>query len=411
MSEITLDSVTKRFADTTAVDDVSLTIRDGETLGVVGPSGCGKTTTLRLLAGFETPTGGVVRFDGEDVTHVPPERRTVGLVFQSYALFDNMTVRGNVEFGMKMHGVPAADRVHGALRLLRMLGIADLAERDPRTLSGGQQQRVGLARALAVEPRVLLLDEPMTGLDAKLKHQLRAEIGALLDDLDVTTLYVTHDQEQAMAMCDRIAVMNDGVVEQVGTPEAVYERPTSAFVADFVGTSNLLTATVRDGALDFGFTAVDAPRDSAVDFDYDADSADGGGNADDDGDGDVADRAGDVTVTVRPDDVVVAADGSDAGPPAGDATATVADRFYLGEKTEVVLDVDGGPELTAELGRHDPVPAVGATVSVGVDPAGIHVVDGDEWPAASTPSAEPPADSPGERAAAPEPDGGSEPDR
>ncbi|MFB6269980.1 MAG: ABC transporter ATP-binding protein [Halobacterium sp.] len=234
MSGITIDDVTKRFGDTTAVDGVSLHIDDGEILGVVGPSGCGKTTTLRTVAGFETPTSGRVLFDDEDVTHVPPEQRNVGLVFQSYALFDNMTVRENVQFGPKMQGVPADERRERADDLLSMLGIADLADRDPATLSGGQQQRVGLARALAIEPRILLLDEPMTGLDAKLKTRLREEVGALLADLDVTALYVTHDQAEAMEMCDSIAVMNDGRVEQVGTPKEVYESPASPFVAEFV---------------------------------------------------------------------------------------------------------------------------------------------------------------------------------
>lgn len=234
MSEITLDRVTKQFGPETAVDDLSVTIRDGEVLGIVGPSGCGKTTTLRLLAGFESPTRGTVSFDGEDVTRVPPERRGVGLVFQSYALFDNMTVIENVTFGPKMHGVPKGERRERARDLLDLLDIGELADRDPRTLSGGQQQRVGLARALAIEPNVLLLDEPMTGLDAKLKARLRDEVGELLSDLDVTGLYVTHDQEEAMLMCDRIAVMNEGQIEQVGTPREIHDSPATEFVSEFV---------------------------------------------------------------------------------------------------------------------------------------------------------------------------------
>ena len=231
---VAVDGLSKRFTDTLAVDEVTLTVEPGETVGLVGPSGCGKTTTLRAIAGFETPDQGRVLFDGEDVTDVPPEQRDVGLVFQSYALFDNMTVSENVEFGLRMRGMARSAREERVGQLLEMLGIDDLAARDPTTLSGGQQQRVGLARALAIEPRILLLDEPMTGLDARLKTRLQEEIGSLLDDIDVTSLYVTHDQAEAMVMCDRIAVMNDGRIEQVGTPDEVYERPANGFVADFV---------------------------------------------------------------------------------------------------------------------------------------------------------------------------------
>jgi len=234
MARITLDSVRKRYGETIAVDGVSLTVDDGEIVGMLGPSGCGKTTTLRTVAGFETPTAGTVSFDERDVTHVPPENRNVGLVFQEYALFDNMTVRGNVAFGLKMRGVGKSERRARAGELLDMLGIGEMADRDPTTLSGGQQQRVGLARALAIEPSVLLLDEPMTGLDAKLKARLRDEVGDLLTELDVTGLYVTHDQEEAMLMCDRIAVMNEGRIEQVGTPREVYESPATEFVSEFV---------------------------------------------------------------------------------------------------------------------------------------------------------------------------------
>ncbi|GGN21455.1 ABC transporter ATP-binding protein [Halarchaeum nitratireducens] len=234
MARVTLDSVRKEYGDTTAMDGVSFTVDDGEVVGVLGPSGCGKTTTLRSIAGFETPTAGAVRFDDADVTNVPPENRNVGLVFQEYALFDNMTVAENVAFGLKMRGVEKATRRERAADLLEMLGIGGFEDRDPTTLSGGQQQRVGLARALAIEPSILLLDEPMTGLDAKLKTRLQTEVGDLLAELDVTGLYVTHDQEEAMVMCDRVAVMNDGRVEQIGTPREIYENPVSDFVAEFV---------------------------------------------------------------------------------------------------------------------------------------------------------------------------------
>jgi len=340
MSEVALDHVTKRFDSTTAVDDVSLTIRDGEVLGVVGPSGCGKTTTLRLVAGFETATDGAILYDGDDVTHVPPENRNVGLVFQSYALFDNMSVLGNVTFGPKMHGVGEAERRERAFELLELLDIEELADRDPRTLSGGQQQRVGLARALAIEPRILLLDEPMTGLDAKLKQSLRTELGELLDDLGVTTLYVTHDQEQAMAMCDRIAVMNDGVVEQVGSPADVYESPANEFVANFVGTSNVLSGSVRGGRVDFGFAAVDAP--------------------------DFPSRE-DASVAVRPADFTVG-----SGPISGE----VRNVFYLGGTVQAVAALDDGPEVTVALDGDGSGISKGDRVDLDLDASDLHLVNG-----------------------------------
>jgi len=339
MAQVVLDSITKRFDGVAAIEDVSLTIRDGETLGVVGPSGCGKTTTLRAIAGFERPTGGRITFDDADVVDVPPEDRNVGLLFQSYALFRNMTVLENVTFGLKMQGVGTDERVSRARDLLEMLDIADLAERNPQQLSGGQQQRVGLARALAPEPDVLLLDEPMTGLDAKLKRQLRTEIGRLLEDLDVTTLYVTHDQEEAMAMCDRIAVLNDGSVEQVGDPEDVYERPVNRFVADFIGTTNLLPATVIDDRLDLGFTSLPAPDSEST---------------------------GEVTLAVRPEAFTIG----------GGIAARVVDAFYLGERHEVVLELPDGRHATIKP-RLDTLTDLraGQSIDVGIDEGKIHVLD------------------------------------
>jgi len=337
MTTVSLQNLTKRYDETLAVDDVSLTIGDGERLGVVGPSGCGKTTLLRLVAGFETATEGAIQYDGEDVTHVPPENRNVGLVFQSYALFNNMSVLQNVTFGPKMHGVGRAERRERAEELLELLDIAELADRDPQTLSGGQQQRVGLARALAIEPRILLLDEPMTGLDAKLKQTLRTELGALLDDLDVTTLYVTHDQEQAMEMCDKLVVMNDGTVEQTGTPTTVYERPANEFVADFIGTSNRLPGTVRDGTIDLGHARLDAPAGAPE---------------------------GDVTVVARPEAFTVGG---------GPVEATIENRFYVGEHVRAVAETPDGAELTL---RFDPGQApADSRVSLTVDHERLHVLE------------------------------------
>lgn len=339
MAEVTLDSVTKQYEAETAVDGIDLTVRDGEVLGVIGPSGCGKTTTLRTIAGFETPTSGRVLFDGEDVSHVPPEDRNVGLVFQSYSLFDNMSVLENVAFGMKMQGVGKDERLSRARELLELVGIEEHADKNPQQLSGGQQQRVGLARALAIEPRILLLDEPMTGLDAKLKKRLQQEIGALLEELNVTGLYVTHDQEEAMVMCDRIAVLNDGHIEQIGTPSEIYKRPTNQFIADFVGTSNSLSATVQDGMIDLGFATFDAPGLS--------DTANG-------------------TAIVRPTDFVAET---------GDVEGIVRDRFYLGERIRARVELPDGQLVTVDLDPSTDQPAKGETIPIGLDTSNIHVID------------------------------------
>ena len=251
MVDLELDGVTKTYAGAAALRDVSLSISEGEFFTLVGPSGCGKTTTLRLVAGLETPTEGVVRFDGTDVSGVPTEDRDVGVVFQNYALFPHMTVRENVAYGLKFGGPPAGTTVDERVGdLLEMMDIAGMGDRDPDNLSGGQQQRVALARALAPEPDVLLLDEPMSALDARLREQLRRSVKRVQKELGVTTLYVTHDQEEALAVSDRVAVMNGGRVEQVGTPQDVYRRPETEFVATFVGDNNVFEGTVRDASGD-----------------------------------------------------------------------------------------------------------------------------------------------------------------
>lgn len=241
---VELANLTKRFRDVTAVDDIDLSIADGEFLTLLGPSGCGKTTTLRMIAGFETPSEGVVRIDGDTVTRTPPYNRDTGMVFQQYALFPHMSVADNIAFGLEMDGVPDAeitDRVREALEMVRLEGLGD---RYPEELSGGQQQRVALARALIIEPSVLLLDEPLSNLDKKLREEMRLEIFRLHRELDVTMVYVTHNQEEALTMSDRMAVMNHGEIHQVGTPREVYHRPRDSFVADFIGNANLLDGEV-----------------------------------------------------------------------------------------------------------------------------------------------------------------------
>jgi spermidine/putrescine transport system ATP-binding protein len=249
--EIRLSELTKRFADVTAVDGVSLDIAPGEFFSLLGPSGCGKTTTLRMIGGFELPTDGRIELRGADITHEPPERRPVNMVFQNYALFPHLCVFDNVAFGLRRRKVPDAEvrqRVGATLELVRLTGFD---RRRPDQLSGGQQQRVALARALVNNPAVLLLDEPLGALDLKLRRQLQVELKRVQLEVGITFIYVTHDQEEALALSDRIAVMDRGRVEQLGSPEELYDRPATRFVADFIGTTNLLEGSVEaiDGAV------------------------------------------------------------------------------------------------------------------------------------------------------------------
>lgn len=254
MTEATAISLTqagKTFPDgTRALDPLDLRIDGGETLVLLGPSGCGKTTLLRLIAGLESPdSGGRILFNDVDVTPLPIEKRNVGMVFQSYALFPNMSVRENVSYGLRVRKTPAKERESRTDEMLEMMQIAQLGERTINQLSGGQRQRVALARAIAVRPQVLLLDEPLTALDALLRERLRVDIDALLRSLGTTAVYVTHDQSEAMALGDRIAVMDHGKVEQIGTARDIYFKPQSPFVADFIGTMNRLPARIEDGFL------------------------------------------------------------------------------------------------------------------------------------------------------------------
>ncbi len=246
--EVKVVDLVKRFGEVTAVDGINLNMPGGEFFSMLGPSGCGKTTTLRMIAGFERPTSGRILLDGEDVANTPPHKRNVNTVFQSYALFPHLSVRDNVAFGLKRQKRPKSEireRVRDALALVQLGG---LEKRKPAQMSGGQQQRVALARALVLKPAVLLLDEPLGALDAKLRKQLQIELKALQQQVGITFIYVTHDQEEALTMSDRIAVMSEGRVEQVGPPTEVYEEPSTTFVADFLGVSNLMTAHAHGGS-------------------------------------------------------------------------------------------------------------------------------------------------------------------
>lgn len=248
MAFLDLTNIRKEFGGGVAVEDFNLHVERGEFVSFLGPSGCGKTTTLRMVAGFELPTSGSVRLNNTDITNTPPNQRNVGMVFQSYALFPNMTVGENIGFGLKLRKRAKADIDKRVADLLNLIHLPDKGKNYPYQLSGGQQQRVALARALAIEPQVLLLDEPLSALDAKIRDELRGEIRRIQQQLGITTIYVTHDQQEAMALSDRVVVMSKGVMEQVGTPFEIYNYPTTQFVASFVGTLNQLHCKVEQPA-------------------------------------------------------------------------------------------------------------------------------------------------------------------
>jgi putative spermidine/putrescine transport system ATP-binding protein len=246
MSDLSLQGLRKTYGNTVAVENLHLDVEDGEMVAFLGPSGCGKTTTLRMVAGFVAPTAGTICVQGRDITELPPNRRDMGMVFQSYALFPHMTVRANVAFGLKARHVPKADIPRDTAAALQLVGLTGFEERYPRELSGGQQQRVALARVLALRPTLLLFDEPLSNLDAKLRVQMRHEIRRLQKEVGITALFVTHDQEEAMTIADRIVVMNAGRIEQTGTSVEIYDAPQTRFVADFIGTANLIPGHVSN---------------------------------------------------------------------------------------------------------------------------------------------------------------------
>ncbi len=256
---IAIDHVDKFYGDFQAIKDVSLQIREGEFFTLLGPSGCGKTTLLRMIAGFNSIEKGEIRFGDQVINHVPTYRRNIGMVFQSYAIFPHLTVQQNVEYGLKARKIPKAEMVERVEKAMKLTQIDQYAKRQPQQLSGGQQQRVALSRAIVIEPDLLLMDEPLSNLDAKLRVEMRTAIREIQRELNITTIYVTHDQEEALSVSDRIAVMNMGIVEQVGAPYEIYAHPINAFVANFIGTSNFLEGeTVSGGVSVLGETMLPA---------------------------------------------------------------------------------------------------------------------------------------------------------
>ena len=349
MGFLTLTNIQKHFAGgVAAVENFNLDVDRGEFVSFLGPSGCGKTTTLRMIAGFERPTSGTITVDGKEISNKPPNQRNVGMVFQSYALFPNMSVADNIGFGLKVRRRPKQDIAKRVAELLTMINLEGRGDRYPWQLSGGQQQRVALARALAIEPQVLLLDEPLSALDAKIRINLRKEIRAIQRQLGITTVYVTHDQEEALSLSDRVVVMSDGRIEQIGTPSQIYNFPATTFVASFVGTLNLVNAGVVDAST--GRLSVDGQEILASNV------------------GGAASQDGRVTLALRPEGISLG-QGSESS---NRLEGNVADVNFLGSivRIRVRLGKDDGAEHEAIVALdtfnepHLKVPDVGEAVTI-----------------------------------------------
>jgi putative spermidine/putrescine transport system ATP-binding protein len=337
--EVRMEGLTRRYGTVTALDGLDLTLQPGELVALLGPSGCGKTTTLRLLAGLEDADQGQITVAGRDVTHVPASKRDMGMVFQAYSLFPHLTVLQNVAFGLRLRRRSKAERERRAQEMLDLVGLAEQSGRYAHQLSGGQQQRVALARALAIEPQVLLLDEPLSALDAKVRAQLRDQIRRIQLEVGITTLFVTHDQEEALAIADRVGVMRDGQLEQLAPPTEVYARPATAFVAEFVGLTNKLAGTVS------GTTVTVRGRDLPL--------------------VETSTPPGPVIALVRPEAVTLAAGGTADGSP---LTGTVIATTFLGATSRVTVDL-GDTTIMAQLPTADAAElTAGSRVTLSIRP-------------------------------------------
>ncbi|WP_210497028.1 ABC transporter ATP-binding protein [Microvirga antarctica] len=335
-------NVTKRYGEVTAVDDVTFTIEPGKLVTLLGPSGCGKTTTLRMIAGLEMASSGQILIGGRDVTHLSAADRDVSMVFQSYALFPHMSVLENVAYGPSVQGVSKKDAQAMAMEKLAMIGLSGLEKRSPSELSGGQQQRVAVARALVLEPQVLLFDEPLSNLDAKLRRRVREDIRELQQSLNLTVAYVTHDQEEALAVSDHIIVMSNARIAQTGSPRELYEQPADLFVADFIGDANILTGTLgpaegADAQVTIGGLSVRLPHRGA--------------------------RPGTVKLAVRPDAILL----DDRGSAAAAIPGTITKASYLGTQMEYEVDSAVGNLFVVQYGSKAPI-APGTAVAVSLTP-------------------------------------------
>jgi spermidine/putrescine transport system ATP-binding protein len=346
--DIRLIGLTKLFDEVVAVDDISLDIDRGSFFALLGPSGCGKTTTLRMIGGFEEPTQGRIELGGVDVAPLPPYKRDVNTVFQSYALFPHLSIFENVAFGLRRRGVKRGELRTRVIEALELVGLAGLERRKPRQLSGGQQQRIALARALVNRPRVLLLDEPLGALDLKLRKEMQLELKRIQNEVGITFVHVTHDQEEAMTMADRIVIMNSGHIEQLGTPTDLYESPRTAFVASFLGVSNLLEGTaVGDDRVKLADgTEVQCRREA------------------------LGRRAGTVQIGVRPEKLRI------GGGDANSLSGTVSESAYIGVSTQYILDTSAGPvTVYVQNDRSGGQVATGERLTLSWSPESTFVVD------------------------------------
>jgi putative spermidine/putrescine transport system ATP-binding protein len=353
--EVRLEGLSRHYGPVVALDHLDLTLQPGELIALLGPSGCGKTTTLRLLAGLEDADTGHITVDGRDITHVSAAKRDMGMVFQAYSLFPHMTVRQNVAFGLRLRKVGTAERDKRALEMLDLVGLSVQADRYPHQLSGGQQQRVALARALAIEPQVLLLDEPLSALDAKVRAQLRDEIRRIQLEVGITTLFVTHDQEEALAIADRVGVMREGRLEQLASPTEVYSRPATSFVAEFVGLSNRLAGEVRGGEVIVRGCKLPLVEKDTPD--------------------------GQVVALIRPEAVSLASRAPESGAGDGPLTGTVIAITFLGATSRVTVDL-GDTRVMAQLPTSEATAlAAGSRVVLAIRPDPV-LVSADSDPAA-----------------------------
>jgi iron(III) transport system ATP-binding protein len=357
---VSLENITKIFGSkreekVVAVDDFSININQGEMVTLLGPSGCGKTTTLRMIAGFETPTKGKIYFEGKNVSNVPPNKRDTAMVFQSYGLFPHLTVKDNISYGLRFKDMNKSDVKKKTEEIMELVGLPGFGDRNPGELSGGQQQRVALARSLIIEPKVLLFDEPLSNLDAKLRENMRNEIRKLQKKLSITSIYVTHDQIEAMSLSDRIVVMNKGRIEQIGDPEEIYYRPCNAFVADFIGKVNFIPGEI----IEINEDKMDIQIEGSVIKDIDINDY-------------IKDQTeGEITIVLRPESIKLCEADQ------GRLEAEVIRKEYLGSYIEYVLELEDENEIT--VNQFNPLNKrefeVGEDVTIDFEEEDLHLIN------------------------------------